>query len=58
MEIKNILTVALLVSKAALERRESLGAHFRSDYPSSGRRKVHSLLAIGKGGRPEFVKRK
>ena len=57
MEIKNILTVALLVSEAALARRESLGAHFRSDYPSSGRKKVHSLLQIGKGGKPERVKR-
>ncbi len=30
----NILTVGLLIAEAALLRRESLGAHFREDYPA------------------------
>ncbi|MBI1823730.1 MAG: L-aspartate oxidase [Nitrospirae bacterium] len=48
MEIKNMLTVSLLVSTAALKRRESLGAHFRSDYPGSARIKTHSFIQLNK----------
>jgi len=33
IEIHNMLTTALMIAAAALERRESRGAHFRSDYP-------------------------
>ncbi|MBI1821759.1 MAG: L-aspartate oxidase [Nitrospirae bacterium] len=44
MEVKNMLTVSLLVAKAAYGRKESLGAHFRSDYPFSSSRKTHSFL--------------
>ncbi|MFI5304485.1 MAG: L-aspartate oxidase [Nitrospiria bacterium] len=51
MEIKNMLTVAFLVSSAALKRNESLGAHFRSDYPNSARTKVHSFLQCTKNYR-------
>ena len=32
-ELQNMLTVALLMTQAALDRRESRGVHFRSDYP-------------------------
>lgn len=32
-ELANMLTVAALVAEAALERRESRGTHFRSDFP-------------------------
>jgi len=33
LELKNMLTVSLLIAKAALERRESRGAHYRIDCP-------------------------
>ncbi len=33
LDLDNLLTVAEAVAKAALARRESRGAHFRSDYP-------------------------
>jgi len=46
MEVKNMVCVALLVAGAALARRESLGAHYRSDYPKPSRKKVHSVLKI------------
>ena len=36
-ETNNILTVAELVTLAALRRKESRGVHFRSDYPESDR---------------------
>ncbi|MFL6232095.1 MAG: hypothetical protein ACJ76N_03095 [Thermoanaerobaculia bacterium] len=32
-EARNLLGVARLLAAAALERRESRGAHYRSDYP-------------------------
>ena len=32
-EARNVLQVALLIARCALARRESRGAHFRSDYP-------------------------
>jgi L-aspartate oxidase len=32
-ELQNLLTVALMMSTAALERRESRGVHFRTDFP-------------------------
>jgi succinate dehydrogenase / fumarate reductase flavoprotein subunit len=33
IDLKNLLTVSQAVTLAALERRESRGAHFRDDYP-------------------------
>ncbi|WP_456371505.1 fumarate reductase (CoM/CoB) subunit TfrA [Methanocaldococcus sp.] len=34
-ELKNMITVAKLVTKSALYREESRGAHYREDYPES-----------------------
>ncbi|MGD0283834.1 MAG: hypothetical protein ABSB95_15915 [Dissulfurispiraceae bacterium] len=36
-ELKNMLTVALIITEAALRRKESVGAHYRSDCPSKGK---------------------
>lgn len=33
IELNDMLTVARLVTQAALARRESRGSHFREDYP-------------------------
>ena len=33
LELFNLLDVSRLIARAALERRESRGAHFRSDFP-------------------------
>lgn len=33
METSNLLVVARMILKAALQRLESRGAHYRSDYP-------------------------
>jgi len=35
-ELKNMITVASLITEAALARRGSVGAHYRSDYPTRG----------------------
>ena len=34
-ECQNMLTVSLLMAQAALERKESRGVHFRSDFPKT-----------------------
>jgi L-aspartate oxidase len=36
LEVKNMLTVALMVTRAALERNNSVGAQYRSDFPAKG----------------------
>ncbi|MBW7906070.1 MAG: L-aspartate oxidase [Phycisphaerae bacterium] len=50
-EVQNLLTVALAITTAALARRESRGAHFRTDFPQTdlaGPR--HIDLRLGPGG--------
>ena len=34
LDLTNLLTVSEIVTRAALERKESRGAHFRDDYPN------------------------
>lgn len=36
LELKNMLTVAFMITEAALERKGSVGAHYRSDYKERG----------------------
>lgn len=45
-ELQNMLTISELVVKSALKRKESRGAHYRSDYPQRDDRrwKRHSLV--------------
>jgi L-aspartate oxidase len=37
LELKNMLQVATIITEAALKRKESVGAHYRSDYPQKGK---------------------
>jgi L-aspartate oxidase len=37
LELKNMLGVATIITEAALQRKGSVGAHFRSDCPTKGR---------------------
>jgi L-aspartate oxidase len=48
-ELRNMLTVSRLITEAALERKESIGAHFRSDFSVNGHDgNMHLLLEKGK----------
>ncbi len=38
LDLDNLLTVSEIIARAALERKESRGAHFRDDYPDKERR--------------------
>ncbi|MFA6170281.1 MAG: L-aspartate oxidase [Candidatus Margulisiibacteriota bacterium] len=35
LELKNMLLISKLIAKAALDRQESRGAHYRTDYPAT-----------------------
>jgi L-aspartate oxidase len=37
LELRNMVAVSLLIARSALQRDNSVGAHFRSDYPVKGR---------------------
>lgn len=46
---RNFVTLALLVSRAALWREESRGGHFRSDFPESREEwRIHSIQKCGR----------
>lgn len=46
---RNFVTLALLVTKAALWREESRGGHFRSDFPEQREEwRVHSIQKMNK----------
>ena len=53
-ELKNMLTCAKIITSSALSRKESRGAHYRTDYPKSNDIAVHS--SINNKGELNFVK--
>lgn len=54
-EFKNMLLVSLLIANSALMRKESRGAHCRTDYPDTKEECIHSCITK-KEGVPDFVK--
>ncbi len=52
LDLRNLLTVAAAVTRAALERKESRGAQFRDDYPGKDDElgKVNIAIRKGEGG--------
>ena len=43
-EFRNMLTVAKLIAHCALDRKESRGAHYRTDYPETSEVCEHSII--------------
>jgi succinate dehydrogenase / fumarate reductase, flavoprotein subunit len=54
IDLNNLLTVSEMVTKAAIERKESRGAHFRDDYPSKDNNFGTFNIVIRKDARGEM----
>lgn len=49
-ELQNLLTVARLIVRSALERQESRGVHFRTDFPELDNQRWNRHLTVRAGG--------
>jgi fumarate reductase (CoM/CoB) subunit A len=56
LEITKMLDVAELVTKSAILRRESRGAHYREDFPETNEKWKKSIV-FNKNGRIRFIER-
>ncbi|HEX5484131.1 MAG TPA: fumarate reductase/succinate dehydrogenase flavoprotein subunit [Terriglobia bacterium] len=54
LDLTNLLTVSEAVARAALERKESRGAHFRDDYPAKDEAFAKINLVIRRGADGEM----
>lgn len=55
LDLKNLLIVSDLITRAAIERKESRGAHFRDDYPTKNDKEWRCNIAIRRGDSGEVV---
>jgi succinate dehydrogenase / fumarate reductase flavoprotein subunit len=58
IDLDNLLTVSEMVTRAALERKESRGAHFRDDYPAKDDKfgSFNIVIRKGAGGEPHIMR--
>ena len=49
LDLNNLLTVSEMITRAALERKESRGAHFRDDYPAKDEKFGNFNIVVRKG---------
>lgn len=54
LDLENLLDVSEMVTLAALERKESRGAHFRDDFPKKDDQFATFNIVIRRGGRGEM----
>ena len=58
LDLQNLLTVSEIVARAALERKESRGGHFRDDFPEKdpGHGKFNILIKRGANGEMQITR--
>jgi succinate dehydrogenase / fumarate reductase flavoprotein subunit len=58
IDLNNLLIVSEMVAKAAIERKESRGAHFRDDYPEKDKQfgSFNILVRKGPGGEMQILR--
>jgi succinate dehydrogenase / fumarate reductase flavoprotein subunit len=58
LDLENLLTVSEAIARAAIERKESRGAHFREDYPAKDEAwgKTTIVLRKNRGGEMELLR--
>jgi succinate dehydrogenase / fumarate reductase, flavoprotein subunit len=49
LDLHNLLTISEAITRAAIERKESRGAHFRDDYPQKDEKTGNCNLIVAKG---------
>jgi L-aspartate oxidase len=54
VELRNLATVAKLIIRSAMARRDSIGLHYNADHPAPGHRKVNVVLQVGHD--PKLIK--
>ncbi len=54
LDLHNLLTVSEIITRAALERKESRGAHFRDDFPAKDERYGGFNIVVQKGAGDEM----
>jgi len=61
MDLRNLMVVSEAVTRAAIQRKESRGGHFRDDYPTKDTPKfgkVNTVVWKGDDGRMQFASRR
>jgi succinate dehydrogenase / fumarate reductase flavoprotein subunit len=58
LDLRHLLTVSELITRAALERKESRGAHFRDDYPEKNESigRCNIILRRNGSGEPQLTR--
>ena len=54
VDLHSLLTVSEIVTRAALDRKESRGAHFRDDFPNKEEKYGGFNIVVRKGARGEM----
>jgi L-aspartate oxidase len=47
VELRNLATVAKLIIKSAMMRKDSIGLHYNTDHTATGTKKVNVVLQTG-----------
>jgi succinate dehydrogenase / fumarate reductase flavoprotein subunit len=54
LDLPHLLTVSEIITRAAIERKESRGAHFREDYPAKSDEEGRSTIAVRRNASGEM----